>query len=50
MNKNVISLNETTGVVNNVDVKVISANILIKDMNNILKKINQKMLRKELIN
>ena len=45
MNKNVISLNETTGVVNNVDVKVISANI-----NNILKKINQKMLRKELIN
>ena len=50
MNKNVISLNETTGIVTNGDIKVVSTNGSNEDMNNILKKENKLEYVKERIN
>lgn len=50
MNKNVISLNETTGIVTNGDIKVVSTNGSNDDMNNILKKENKLEYVKERTN
>ena len=50
MNKNVISLNETTGIVTNGDIKVVSINGSNEDMNNILKKENKLEYVKERTN
>lgn len=50
MNKNVISLNETTGIVTNGDVKVITIDGNSSDMNKILRKENRLELEKEKVN
>lgn len=50
MNKNVISLNETTGIVTDGDVKVITIDGNSSDMNKILRKENRLELEKEKVN